>query len=73
MQSSPGSPAKKTEKKVSTDVTVEHGYFDFKNIKEYSNNFDELIRRYKLTQKLDTYIGLNNLEELSGPDFLVLA
>ena len=41
--------------------------------KEYSNNFDELIRRHKLTQKLDTYIGLNNLEELSGPDFLVLA
>jgi len=70
---SQGSPEKtrKLEKK-STDVTVEHGYFDFKNIKEYSKNYDELIRKCNLSKKLDVYLGLNQLQELSGPDFLVL-
>jgi hypothetical protein len=40
-------------------VTVEHGYFDFKNIKEYAGNYDELIRKFNLSKKLEDYLSLN--------------
>jgi hypothetical protein len=29
------------------DVTVEHGYFDFKNIREYGSKFDEIAEKFK--------------------------
>lgn len=35
------------------DVTVDHGYFDFKNIKEYTSKYDELTGKYGEEGKLE--------------------
>ena len=54
------------------DVTVEHGYFDFKNIKEYTSKYSELAHKYAEIGKLEQYQGLSELYELDAREFLIL-
>ena len=54
------------------DVTVEHGYFDFKNIREYASKYDEIAEKFKEEGKLESYLGLNELFELEPREFLIL-